>query len=128
MNVGEAVIAVVNLLIGAVGSWVAFDLLIHLADALAYGFAGAPAAVGALGAFLAGLLIFLRQRHLAIYAQWFSTAGMLAFFAFAVWTAFKNRDGLLMTQKEALIFLPLLGITLLFAWFALFLKRLNDNE
>lgn len=128
LNVGEAVIAVVNLLIAAVGAWVAFDLLIHLADTIAYGFAGVPAAVGALGAGLTGLLIFLRQRRLAVFAQWLATTGMLAFFGFITWTALKNRGTLPMTWAEALTFLPLLAITLLFAWFATFLKRLNDSD
>lgn len=122
LSVGEVVVAVLNLLIGAVGAWSAFDLLIHLGDIPAFLLPGSTAALGAIGAIFTGILVFLRQRRLAFATQWLGVAGALGFFAVTAWTMLKN-NGISLT--ELLIVLPLLIVALIFAWF---LKRIDESE
>lgn len=116
--------AVLNLLIGAVGAWSAFDLLIHLGDSPIFLLPGSTGALGALGAILTGILVFLRQRRLAFATQWLGVAGALGFFAVTAWSMLQNGIGL----PEFLYALPLLIVSLIFAWFAWFLKRMDESE
>lgn len=124
LSIGEIVVAVLNQLIGGIGAWSAFDLLIHVVDSPAYLLPGGTGALGAVGALLAGILILLRQRRLATYAQWLGALGALAMFGAIAWIMLKTP-----TQwREYLFALPLLVVALIFAWFAWFLKRIDESE
>lgn len=124
LTAGELVVAVLDLLIGGAGAWIAFDLLIKVGDSPIYLFPGSTATLAALGALLASLLIFLRQRRLAVYAQWLSALGALAMCGVTAWSMFKNALG----WESFLFILPVLLITVVFAWFAWFLKSIDESK
>jgi Na+/proline symporter len=128
LHVGEVVVAVLNLLIGATAASIAFDCLSKLADSSVYAVSGAPAAIAAFGALSAGLLIFLRQRRLAIYGQWLGTIGLTLFWASMIWVSYHNREGVPLNGQERLAILAAFVPTLIFAWFAWFLKRMDESE
>ncbi|MBB6051464.1 hypothetical protein [Armatimonas rosea] len=125
LSVGEVVVAILNLLIGAVGAWSAFDLLIHLGDSPIFLLPGSTGALGALGAILTGILVFLRQRRLAFATQWLGVAGALGFFAVTAWAMLKNGFRL---SDFIYYILPLLIVALVFTWFAWFLKRIDESK
>jgi hypothetical protein len=124
ISAGEIVVAGLNLNIGGMGAWSTFDLLIHSVDSPQYLLPGGTGALGAFGALLASLLIVLRQRRLATYAQWLSAIGALAMFGVIAWKVVTD----LSHWREYLVVLPLLVIAVLFGWFAWFLKRMDDSK
>lgn len=125
LSVGEGVVAVLNLLIGAVAAWMAFDLLINVGHTPAFLLPGSTAALGAFGAIFTGILIFLRQRRLAFATQWLGVAGALGLFVVTTWSMLKYTIDL---RVFLITSLPLLIVALIFTWFAWFLKRIGESE
>ncbi len=125
LNAGEVVVALVNFLLGCSYASGGFDLLrisydVHLGIA-----AGTTLATG-LGAGLAALLIALHQRRLAVYAQWFAAIAAIVDGGLAAWLMVK--EGLPTLSLALSVLGSVLAIALLFAWFAWFLKRMDESE
>lgn len=124
LSVGELMVAVLNLMVGTIGALCALFLLLNAKDSPLLLFPGVLSALVALGAPLAGILIFLRQRRLAVYAQWLGAISALSLFGMiALWLR-RNEVSL----SGILYTLPLLIVALIFAWFAWFLKRIDESE
>ena len=86
---------------------------------------GGLTSLTAMGTLLASLTVILRQRTLAVYFQWLAVLALLTSALVTLWDALDHHvgpDSLLIVTG-----IPLL-ITLLLAWSAWFLKRMDDNK
>jgi hypothetical protein len=129
LSVGETVISLLNFLFIGTFSVIVYGLAFtHIAHTWEDYLAGGMVAAAALGSGMAALLIALRQRSLAVYAQWLSLLSVIAFVGLIVVTVFQNHHGNREAWKEVLSYSPLLLFPLLFAWFAWFLKRIDDDK
>lgn len=124
LSVGEIVVALLNLMIGAVEALISLFLLFNAKDNPLLLFPGILSALVTLGATVTGILIFLRQRRLAVYAQWLGVLGAFSLFGMIVLWLHKNDVSL----TGILYTLPLLVVALILAWFAWFLKRMDESE
>ena len=127
LSAGEVVIGILNLLFSGAFSilfyGLAFTDITHVWQDYV---AGAVMAVAMLGTAITALFVALRQRSLAAYAQWFSAFCIIAFIGVIAVTVIQNHHGDKEAWKEILSYTPLLFFPLLLAWFAWFLKRLDD--
>ena len=126
LSVGEVVVAILNLLLGSVFaiSCYGFALTRVPHSWQDYVLSGIMA-VATVGTGLTALLLALRQRTLAVYFQWLAVLALLTSALVTLWDALDHHvgpDSLLIVTG-----IPLL-ITLLLAWSAWFLKRMDDNK
>jgi hypothetical protein len=124
LSVGEVVVAVLDLMIGAVEALIAIFLLVNAKNNPTLLFPGILSALITLGATVTGILIFLRQRQLAVYAQWVGVLGAFSLFGLIVLWLYKNDVSL----SGILYTLPLLVVALILTWFAWFLKRMDEKD
>jgi uncharacterized membrane protein YgdD (TMEM256/DUF423 family) len=127
LSVGEIVISLLNLIFSGAFSIMAYGFAFtNIAHTWKDYLAGGMAAAAALGSGMAALLIALRQRSLAAYSQWLSVLGVIAFSGLITVILLQNHHGDREAWKEILSYSPLLLFALLLAWFAWFLKRMDD--
>jgi peptidoglycan/LPS O-acetylase OafA/YrhL len=125
LSVGELVVALLNLLVAAPSGILAFSFLISSGFALF----GGGVTIIFLSSLGTSLLLFLRQRKLAAYAQSIAVVGVLGFCGILLGTNMqRGRGNGFPTQEALLITLPLGVVALIFAWFAWFLKRMVESE
>ena len=120
LNAGEVIVAVVNLILAASGGWVSYIFLRGTSILLLL---GSITAATALSTLLAALLIFLRQRRLALYSQWLSVVTMLAQTLIMLWLVHKH----LWRSFMEMVGVPLV-VMLLLTVLAWLLKRMDDSE
>ena len=123
LSAGEIVVALLNLLVATPSGVIAFAFLLSSGFAL-FGNSVAVIVLGSLGT---ALLIFLRQRSLAVYTQSLAVAGVVGFLGILLGTNMQRGNGF-PTPKALLITLPLDVVALIFAYFAWFLKRMDKSE
>jgi drug/metabolite transporter (DMT)-like permease len=127
LSVGEIVVAALNLILAAVAGSFAYTFLFLYTGSLNSLFTGISGALVAVGSLATSLLVLLRQRRVAVYAQWLASLGIVFFGAVMAWLTSKNRT-LPPNLNDLILFGSVFGAALVLAWFAWLLKRMDESE